>query len=1089
VRGMLVVLALVLGSGIGGAAVIIPDAPIMRLDEIGLYEVGYAYRGQAETQFPVGWSGDFDDETGVACRSGDVQDGRPAFLLHCPWRGGTGIAFQQFTFQLPAARRILLRGATAMRQDAVGKSDGATFRVLVNGRLLLEVHRTDASWQPFEYDLTELAGGKAVIRFETDPGPQDNPAFDFSLWGERTLELEGYHPQAPVHPAAPPLSLDAMCNSSAGVVPSSAAEGKTTAEIREDAAVLRYRGSDGELTYTWRLPRSADDPLFGCLELTAQMRGDRPVRLPVAAQARPLWTQHAEVLASRWELTANGVRCLRTFRVGDAIAALSVSGRLAGKSLVLGVECDQPVLRAVEFGGWGPVLRRRTVTIPYYSGRVDYLPSENIFVNAFLDWTASSASYHEDSTRAVYRALTDGRRNLLREVAVYAAAWHLAEVLPNLPNPASPYRAELGSRLVLDIWGGRFRDIEATLQGLADYGIRDEVVLLHMWQRSGYDNALPAHLPANDALGGDEDLKALIATGVRLGHRMALHENYVDYYPNYDSFSPEDISLDPSGGRVPAWYNPSTKIQSFAEKPTAILRLASTQSPEIHRRYGTNACFLDVHSAVPPWFHVDARATEPGAGTFRQVWDVHRELWQYERETHEAPVFGEGGSHWYWSGYLDGVEAQFGQGWPEGAGMQAPLMVDFDLLKIHPLQLNQGMGYFGRWWGGAGGAGSPPMIVLDQYRMQEVAYGHAGFPFVEDHRALPPVWLEHYLLTPVAARYAAAKPKEIWYEVEGSWVDPSAAAKAAAWDRVRVRYDNGLTVTANARGAPLQLGDLMLPQYGWLAQGAGVTAYTALRGGVVVDYAETADSLFANARNIRDWEMPRYARPEIAEFRQAGARTFTVTYRWHVNRALPKDDFCFVHFCPSDQGYEIRFQQDHPLALRPSAWKAGDTVVDGPYRVELPRDLPDGDYGWYIGLYDLETGQRAPLEGPGDGDPRVRLGLLSVRDGGGTLALVPAPGATSLADRYREHLNVTGAVVDFGPVRTDGSVAIERDGAEWVLRTFPRDVPFLVELSSRRFPPPSDIASSGGGTESVRPQLDGGWWRLPLNGAKTYRWR
>jgi hypothetical protein len=36
-----------------------PDLPVMNLDELGVYAVGYAYRGQAEQQFPLGWSGVF----------------------------------------------------------------------------------------------------------------------------------------------------------------------------------------------------------------------------------------------------------------------------------------------------------------------------------------------------------------------------------------------------------------------------------------------------------------------------------------------------------------------------------------------------------------------------------------------------------------------------------------------------------------------------------------------------------------------------------------------------------------------------------------------------------------------------------------------------------------------------------------------------------------------------------------------------------------------------------------------------------------------------------------------------------------------
>ena len=258
--------------------------------------------------------------------------------------------------------------------------------------------------------------------------------------------------------------------------------------------------------------------------------------------------------------------------------------------------------------------------VPYYPGAVYYLPQEGLFVNALLDWTASAATSHS-GTKASYDALTDGTRVPLRERAIFTAAWHLAEVLPNPPNPPSPWRDFLANKIVLDIWGGTFANIAANLTNLAGYGITNCVALIHDWQRSGYDNALPMHYPANARYGGDAGMSNLVATGTRLGIRCALHENYVDYYPNYDFYNTNDIALDSAGHLQLAWYNPGTHIQSFAVKPNAILRLAATQSPEIHRRYDTQADYLDVHSAVPPWFHVDdarrrnrGRPVQPGVG-------------------------------------------------------------------------------------------------------------------------------------------------------------------------------------------------------------------------------------------------------------------------------------------------------------------------------------------------------------------------------------------------------------------------------------------------------------------------------------------
>jgi hypothetical protein len=52
------------------------------------------------------------------------------------------------------------------------------------------------------------------------------------------------------------------------------------------------------------------------------------------------------------------------------------------------------------------------------------------------------------------------------------------------------------------------------------------------------------HYPANASYGGDAGMSHLVATGTSLGIRCALHENLVDYYPNYDLYTTNDIALD-----------------------------------------------------------------------------------------------------------------------------------------------------------------------------------------------------------------------------------------------------------------------------------------------------------------------------------------------------------------------------------------------------------------------------------------------------------------------------------------------------------------------------------------------------------------
>lgn len=1051
--------------------VVSPLDPVLRFDEVGLYRLSCTYRSGKVVHFPAGWTGDFDEATGLAYKA----EGPGVTLLHCPWRGGTGTSDQEFLIRLPRSRSISLKGSVAMGERALGKSDGATFRVFVNGKKRFEVIKTDGEWQPYSIDLASFAGKIVSIRFETDPGPHDESSFDFSLWKDRRIEFVGIPPRKQTV-SSPALDLLASNSTGSGdVVPRDGDAGMGTEEDHGEVKTFYWRGVADSMEFRWVLPKQLSDPLLGSLRLTTRSGAT----LPLAQDAQIEWTAEARPAAVK--RVPGGVEW--TYRVGDQLAHLSLRPKLIEKTLVVSIECDKPVIKSISMGGWGPVAFRRPVNIPYYTGQVQYLPAQDLFANAYLDWTHSSAS-HQEGTRATYNPLTDGTRNLLRERVVFAASPHLAGALPSIPNPVSAYLKQVGGRLVLDTWGGRYSEIAEGLRKLAGYGIRDCTTIVHVWQRSGYDNALPAHYPADASLGGDPGMKELVATGTALGHFMALHENYVDYYPNYEKFNEQEISLDSQGKRVLAWYQPGTKIQSFAVQPNAILPLAKTQSPEIHQRYGTNANYLDVHSAVPPWFHVDHRAGEEGAGTFAQVRNAHQRLWQFERDTHGGPVFGEGNTHWFWSGMLDGVEAQFGSGWPANQGQTAPLMVDFDLLRMHPLQANHGMGYYERWWKDATWSGIAPLAVLDQYRMQEVAYGHTGFLAGSTWNKLPLAWLEHHLVGPVSAAYAGDRPSRIEYRVNRQWVNGDLAAKEGEWNQVRVTYSRGLVVTANSGNSKLNIGDLVLPPNGWHAQGRNLTAWTALRNGQWADYSETPTRVFANARNAAFWDISgvKSIRPLATSADVLDRRRVRIHMTWKVGEALGRRYSAFVHFTVPAEDEGIRFQADHPLAKPTDQWQAGD-AIDDTFEVTVPESAT-GKYNVCVGLFQ-PGGERLHLQGLADGNSRIKVGTLFVDDNGVRFSPTPES-AGNQNDWYQQHLNVGGKVIDFGTLRTNGSVHVVRQGNEWILQTLPRDANFTVELKTAKFGKPTSVSSENG---LLKPIVKAGMWKLPLSGSREYRWK
>jgi hypothetical protein len=83
-----------------------------------------------------------------------------------------------------------------------------------------------------------------------------------------------------------------------------------------------------------------------------------------------------------------------------------------------------------------------------------------------------------------------------------------------------------------------------------------------------------------------------------------------------------------------------------------------------------------------------------------------------------------------------------------------------------------------------------------------------------------------------------------------------------------------------------------------------------------------------------------------------------VTLHWHVLQTPDRDYHVFVHLL--DASGEIVAQHDGPAGggtLPALGWLPGEYLID-PHSLDLPSDLPEGDYRLAVGLYDPATGQR-----------------------------------------------------------------------------------------------------------------------------------
>ena len=1057
----------------------------MLLVDIGIHQVGWQSYGKAPVTMPRGWEGHFEPHTGISYTDWGQIYGRRALLMHSPWHVPPGKTWVDYPLSLPAAGPIRLSFGIAMGPDAetAARSDGVTFScyLTVDGReqQLMRLHYTKPEWKDFHFDLSPHAGKQVVLRLQVEPGPKNDASFDLSMFGDAKIKvgtavvdraaLVRKILNSRAYRATEKASLAALGNRpQAGVVPSNLLPCTNACQRSGDSFRFLYQGDDCRVVYTYK-------PESGTLDdFTVQVDGGPGFR-PAAGGGITVGLRRGDKTE---EIALRGGRLVKTILGKDSLGVVwqyQVEGRpvkamwdfkLVGKALAVSARSDEPMVTRFSLGEVGLATLRRSFAVPYLIGRGMYLPAENLFVFRYLDWTKSHASNCPQGV-ATYEPKTDGTRNPLVESGYIAVSSQLGEVLPNLPSPPSPYRSLLGPRIMLDIWRhhlGTYQGDGDNLRTLKDQGVDHVAIIQHVWQRWGYDVKLPDHLPANPEFGGDEGMIAFGKAANACGYVWSLHENYIDLYPDAPSYDPTARVLLSDGSPSKAWFNSGTQVQSFGLKCNRALGFAQRVAPEAHRRFGTTAAYLDVHTCVPPWHQLDHEAGQPMAAMALAKVKFDTELFQFMRQAHGGPLFGEGCNQFYWAGRCDGVEAQVNGGEDQAA------LLDFDLLKIHPQMVNHGMGYYERWfrtgyrhrWGIDTGT----IEQIDKYRAQELAYGHAGFVGEAQIDNIPWVVREHHLVHPVQQLYGTAKAVEIRYELGGRLVDAGVALAAEDTTRQFVRYESGLRLWTNWRAEPWQVEGRTLPQWGFLALGPGTQVSTSLRDGRFCDYAECPEYVFADART---WiPMPylnptKNIEPRLRSFKYLGGDRAEITYEWIVNDTLPTDYHCFVHGVSKtgDDGEGISFQQDHALPKPTNQWHKGETIVDGPYEIRIPAK--ESTYDLAIGLY---KERRLLLLGKRDATDRILIARLALKRQGDKITDITAEQVKPESPRKGRHeadftarLNPSDTWIDFGPVATDGAVKINRGANHLVLFPYPRDKAFRISLDLKVLAPAAELSA------------------------------
>ena len=822
----------------------VEDGGALGLWRLPVRRVLFQRFGATAQVMPVGWSGAEPGHRGSLATGQTVLRGATleAIAVHPPWFGGAGTAVVEYPLRLPESKELRLSFSMAIRDHnpAAGEppSDGVTFRVRVLpweapagqlGAVLYERHTDAKQWEPAEVDLRPYAGRTVRLQLETHPGPKNDTTCDQAYWGRPILRAGSPTDlrQAAEHPARSIGRIE---------------RGRTSWELRVRPgrrglldAVVEFAGPES-LEFRGFQVRVMDDML--------DMDG---VSRLVAVTEEP------------------GRGCTFRHRFASAEASFDLLIRLAVEGGILQasvrLENTPPArpwqavwLQSVRLGPWNRQARRvyagtgNVVVAPkaFEIGFDGHRLSTSFVGFEFIDGPAMVQAV--DVPPEALEVVPEGRLYTLRtphaqtiSLIPATSVWEGARIWHDINGlRASGGVAKLAGRFVFDLWAGRYRDSAEALRKAFRYGLTDAAVVWHNWQRWGYDYRLPDIYPPNPLHGTLDDMRELIETCRRSGVLLALHDNYIDFYPDAEGYSYEHIAFGPDGRPVKAWLNEGRKAQSYRWRADRYQPFLERNLRAIREGLSPTAYFVDVWSSAAPYDYWTADGAFFDRVSTRDAWA--RSFAWIRDFLGGAPQISESG-HDQLIGYLDGAQTnhlRVGRPGENYGWLAWPIECDdaervpwFDAAHHDRFALH-GAGYESRYCGGL----DPKLhgIHSDDYICTEVLTGHPGMVHAPFSREV----VRKYWLTQDLMRALAMKRIEA-VEFEDDDIH-----------RQHVTWSGGGHVFVNRSKDDWTIEGHVLPPFGFYARVAAdqgrIEAAIERQGGAIVEWATSGVRLYCSAR-------------------------------------------------------------------------------------------------------------------------------------------------------------------------------------------------------------------------------------------------
>ena len=841
----------------------VPAGGAFALTNLKTQRVAWSYAGEPPVRLPVGWTGTDKVSSASFSRAPMTRGGQPksSLQMHPPYRPRAGTVCAEYRLQLPATTPLHLEFFNAIRDSTPqeGKSDGVTFRVWAGEEKLFERHTDAKEWTPGGADLSAFAGKEILLRLESHPGPKNNTSCDSSYWGDPVISV-GSRPRM-----STAAETDALFAYARQALSSGQPFGQTSLvyELEGGCRAVVALGPNG----------LADGVIgFGTGERQVLFAG---LHLAVRDHVVGAWPSAARVRAVDVSRDASGrARILHRLQIEDRSADLIATVWSEGPGLRLKVECpefitdlslnaaDQPAPRIYYGHGYCIVdpqpFRASAGGHNLSTSHVGFEFERGVSLLAASDTPVDYLQV--DPGRRLYQLHTHPDATLTFVPGLRGAFDCAVRYRPLYDKPAAPGVARKAGRFVFDLWGGRYADDAAKLARCFDYGLTNSLVVMHNWQRWGYDYRLPDIFPPQPSLGTLADLQELGRLCTARGVLWGLHDNYIDIYPDASGFSYDHVTFTAEGKPRRAWLNEGREAQSYQFRPDRIRPFLQHNLALIVPALRPTTSFVDVFASLNSFDFHDRQGNFHSKRETQRAWG---EAFAAIRDAcgDNAPTISEaGGDHLI--GWLDGSDAQFIQLGSKPEPFHNVVRCRdwervpwFDAVNHSRFSLH-GAGYSDRYQGGR--SREEHGIESDDYLSAELLTGHALMIDLAatGRGAVRKYWLAQDFIASVA-------------------LDDIRSVEFAGDDlhRLIVTWTSGARVYVNRGDADWTVAGHTLPPYGFWAKHGAIEASVERVGAAIAEQARAPGKFYGNSR-VFNPSAPLAISPRVERLDHLGGRQF-----------------------------------------------------------------------------------------------------------------------------------------------------------------------------------------------------------------------